>query len=109
MPAQQRPLLQPSPPPRENGQAFGSLLERPRLLLLAIQAERAEQRHILQRKENRWISAIVRVLVPGGGWDCEKVSFFPFVSSPVDEGAALAAHDVVDGAARLTMRSRMHP
>src|SRR5262249_4122783 len=71
--------------------------------LHAVEAERLEQRHVLEREEDRGPRARVCVLVRGARRHREEIALAPVVCDAIDDGASAAAHHVVDGARRLAM------
>src|SRR5262249_21142994 len=71
--------------------------------LHAVEAERLEQRHVLEREEDRRPRARIGVRVRGPRRHREEIALAPVVRDPVDDGASTAAHHVVDGARRFAM------
>src|SRR6266540_5029441 len=71
-----------------------------------VEAERLEERHVLEREQDRRLGAGVRVLVHGARRDREEIALAPVVGDAVDDRAPAPAHHVVDGARRLAVGTR---
>src|SRR3989449_11783578 len=61
--------------------------------------------HVLEREEDRRLAAVVGVLVPRPGRDCEEVAARPVETDAVNDAVTGSRDHMVHGARRLAVRA----
>src|SRR5262245_52049972 len=76
-----------------------------RVWLITVEPQRLEHRNVLDGEQNCFVTAHIRMLMPGPRWYCEKISLVPVKAFTRNDAMPLSGKHMVDGTARLAMRA----